>query len=198
VKSEYRRFNITNIQGGDDYAAMKQSLLRHYMRLLEEANADTHDNKFPDVLLIDGGKGQLTQALEVMGELQISNILVVGVAKGSTRKAGFETLVLVDRKTGASVERMLDGHDSALHLIQQVRDEAHRFAITGHKQRRDKKRQVSTLENIPGIGATRRRELLRFFGGQQQLARAGTEELMRVPGISRALAQAIYDAYHEN
>ena len=190
VKSDYRRFNISGIEPGDDYAAMKQALTRRYIRLQQE------ESRLPDILLIDGGKGQVAMAVAVLHDLQIENMQIIGVAKGTTRKAGFETLVLPGRGDDQPVEKVLDSHDAALHLLQQIRDEAHRFAITGHKQRRDQKRSSSRLESVPGIGAARRRELLRFFGGQQEIARAGVEELMRVPGISRALAQAIYDAYH--
>jgi excinuclease ABC subunit C len=196
IKPDYRRFNIENIAAGDDYGAMKQALLRRYSRLQNE-QIQNLDTNFPDILLIDGGKGQYTQAEEVLSELQISDIQIIAVAKGSTRKAGFETLVMRASPGSEWLERVLDNQDAALHLIQQIRDEAHRFAITGHKQRRDKKRSSSALENIPGIGAKRRRELLRFFGGQQEIARAGVEELLRVPGINSNLAQAIYDAYHE-
>lgn len=185
VKSDYRRFNITDIKAGDDYAAMQQALERRYTRVQEE------EGKLPDILLIDGGKGQLTQAKQVMEELQLQGITLIGIAKGSTRKAGFETLILED------AEKVLDSQHPALHLLQQIRDEAHRFAITGHKQRRDKQRRTSVLEGIPGIGAKRRRELLRFFGGQQEIARAGIQELQQVPGINEALAQAIYDAYRQ-
>lgn len=204
VKADYRRFNIESavaseaFNPGDDYAAMKQALLRRYTRIQSEEGLNS---KFPDVLLIDGGKGQYTQAEEVLAELQISGIRIIAVAKGSTRKAGFETLITRasadNNLTGGWKEQVLDSQDASLHLIQQIRDEAHRFAITGHKQRRDKKRTSSVLENIPGIGAKRRRELLRFFGGQQEIARAGVDELSRVPGINSSLAQAIYDAYHE-
>jgi len=196
VKSDYRRFNIENTKSSDDYAAMKQALTRRYSR------AQNDESKLPDLLLVDGGKGQYTQAEEVLRELQINGVQLIGVAKGATRKAGFETLVMRDHTengaSGAWKELVLDSHDAALHLIQQIRDEAHRFAITGHKQRRDKKRKSSPLENIPGVGAKRRRELLRFFGGQQEIARAGVDELSRVPGINSHLAQVIYDAYHEN
>jgi len=184
VKSDYRRFNITDITAGDDYAAMRQALERRYTRVQEE------EGKLPDILVIDGGKGQLSQAKKVMSELQLQGITLIGVAKGTTRKAGFETLVWED------TEKVLDSQHPALHLLQQIRDEAHRFAVTGHKQRRDKQRRTSVLEGIPGIGAKRRRELLRFFGGQQEIARAGIEELQQVSGINEALAQAIHDAYH--
>ena len=212
VKTDYRRFNIEQVPAGDDYGAMKQALMRRYTRIQNEVlqnevaqndSAASSGSKFPDVLLIDGGKGQYTQAEAVLADLQISGIQIVAVAKGSTRKAGFETLVSRNdssnnNNSGAWQERVLDSHDAALHLIQQIRDESHRFAITGHKQRRDKKRNTSVLESIPGIGAKRRRELLRFFGGQQEIARAGVDELLRVPGINHHLAQAIYDAYHDS
>lgn len=206
VKADYRRFNIDGVPAGDDYGAMRQALMRRYTRIqneqIQNEMAQSGDSKFPDLLLIDGGKGQYTQAEAVLAELQISAIQVVAVAKGSTRKAGFETLVSRsdsnNNSSGAWQEHVLDSHDAALHLIQQIRDEAHRFAVTGHKQRRDKKRNTSVLESIPGIGAKRRRELLRFFGGQQEIARAGVDELLRVPGINQHLAQAIYDAYHDS
>lgn len=190
VKSDYRRFNITDIKAGDDYAAMQQVLERRYTRVQEE------EGKLPDILVIDGGKGQLGQAKRVMTELQLQGITLIGVAKGTTRKAGFETLVLERGDKEEWYEKVLDNHHPALHLLQQIRDEAHRFAVTGHKQRRDKQRRTSVLEGIPGIGAKRRRELLRFFGGQQEIARAGIEELQQVPGINETLAQAIHDAYH--
>lgn len=186
LKSDYRRFNITDVTAADDYAAMKQALERRYTRVQQE------EGKLPDILMIDGGKGQLSQAKQVIEELQLQGITLIGLAKGSTRKAGFETLVMDD------AEKVLDSQHPALHLLQQIRDEAHRFAVTGHKQRRDKQRRTSLLEAIPGIGAKRRRELLRFFGGQQEIARAGVEELQQVPGINETLAQAIRDAYHPN
>jgi excinuclease ABC subunit C len=146
----------------------------------------------PDVLLIDGGKGQLSTAKSVLAELGVSDVLVVGVAKGTTRKAGFETLILPD----ANKELVLASDSAALHLIQHIRDEAHRFAITGHKQRRDKKRRTSSLEGIPGVGAKRRRELLRHFGGIQEVGKATVEELTKVNGISKKVAEDIYSALH--
>ncbi|RYZ82645.1 MAG: excinuclease ABC subunit UvrC, partial [Moraxellaceae bacterium] len=157
LKSDYRRFNIEGITPGDDYAAMQQALERRYTRLKKG------EGKMPDILLIDGGKGQLSIAKAVLAELGVDDVLMIGVAKGSTRKAGFETLYNAQTDT----EIVLNNDSPALHLIQHIRDEAHRFAITGHKQRRDKKRRTSTLEDIPGVGATRRRELLRHFGGIQ-------------------------------
>ena len=183
VKSDYRRFNIADIEAGDDYAAMKQAITRRYTRVQKE------EGRLPDVLLIDGGKGQLKQALSVFEELQIEDVLIASVAKGPARKAGLESIYWPAR----AAPLMLDADSPALHLIQQVRDEAHRFAITGHRGRRKKARSVSTLEHIPGIGARRRQRLLTEFGGLQGVARAGVEDLIRVKGISKDLAQAIYD-----
>lgn len=186
-KSDYRLFNINDVSAGDDYAAMRQALSRRYQRLAAGEAA------LPDILFIDGGKGQVAQALSVLEELQITGVEVVGVAKGATRKAGFETLVL--GKSGH--ERQVRGDSPALHLIQQVRDEAHRFAITGHRGRRDKARQRSALEDIPGVGAKRRRELLRHFGSAQGVLNANVDELKKISGISATLAQQIYDHLHE-
>ncbi|MEZ5567307.1 MAG: excinuclease ABC subunit UvrC [Halioglobus sp.] len=186
-KSDYRLFNIDNVTAGDDYAAMRQALSRRYQRLKAGESA------LPDILFIDGGKGQVTQALAVLEDLQVSGVEVVGVAKGATRKAGFETLIM--GKSGR--ERQVRGDSPALHLIQQVRDEAHRFAITGHRGRRDKARQRSALEDIPGVGAKRRRELLRHFGSTQGVLNANVEELKKISGISATLAQQIYDHLHE-
>ena len=185
-KSDYRKFNIEGIIGGDDYAAMQQALERRYKRL------QAGEGAMPDILFIDGGKGQVTQAISVLGELQIEGVEVIGVAKGVTRKAGFETLV--DGRTGR--EQQLPGDSPALHLIQQIRDEAHRFAITGHRARRDKARRRSALENIPGVGAKRRRELLRHFGSAQGVENANIEELQKISGISATMAQQIYDHLH--
>ncbi|HLA75785.1 MAG TPA: excinuclease ABC subunit UvrC [Gammaproteobacteria bacterium] len=186
LKSDYRRFNIKDITPGDDYAAMHQALLRRYTRLQKG------EGKLPEVLLIDGGKGQVAQAEDVLEELQIKDICVVGVAKGPGRKAGLESLFL--SAVGAPI--ILPGDSPALHLIQQIRDEAHRFAITGHRQRRSKARNTSTLEGIPGMGPRRRQQLLRQFGGLQEVARAGVEDLAKVHGISKEIAQRIYDTFH--
>lgn len=186
LKADYRRFNIEGITAGDDYAAMGQALERRYTRLQKG------EGKMPDILLIDGGKGQLSKALEVMAELGIDDLLIIGVAKGVTRKAGFETLI--NAFTGE--EFVLENDSSALHLIQHIRDEAHRFAITGHRQRRDKKRKTSSLEDIPGIGAVKRKELLRHFGGIQEIEKANLEALQQVRGISLALAEEIYGFFH--
>lgn len=187
VKSDYRRFNIEGITPGDDYAAMRQALQRRYTRLKEG------EGRLPDVLFIDGGKGQVRQALEVLEELQVQGVSVVGVAKGADRKPGLETLVLSDSERPT----ILPPGSSALHLIQQIRDEAHRFAITGHRQRRAKARTASPLEQIPGMGPKRRQQLLKHFGGLRGVSRAGVAELAKVPGISRKLAQQIYDSFHE-
>ncbi len=186
LKSDYRRFNIEGITPGDDYAAMHQALTRRYTRLKEG------EGKLPDILFIDGGKGQLAEAQKVLEELQVSDVVLVGVAKGPERKAGLETLFLY----GHDQPIILPTDSPALHLIQQIRDEAHRFAITGHRQRRAKTRSTSVLEGIPGVGPKRRRDLLKQFGGWQEVARAGVDDLLKVKGISRDLAQKIYDALH--
>jgi excinuclease ABC subunit C len=188
LKSDYRRFNIEGVTPGDDYAAMEQALMRRYTRLQKG------EGKLPDILLIDGGKGQLGKAMEVLLQLGLQAVQVIGVAKGSTRKAGFETLF--DGATGAEI--VLSSDSPALHLIQHIRDESHRFAITGHKQRRDKKRKTSSLEEVPGIGATRRRELLRHFGGLQDVRKASIDDLAKVNGISQKLAEEIYAFFHND
>lgn len=185
-KNDYRRFNISGITPGDDYAAMQQTLSRRF------AKHDQEEGQLPDVLLIDGGKGQLHMARDVLDELAIGGIILIGVAKGVTRKAGMETLFLNDSETILELEE----HSPALHLIQQVRDEAHRFAITGHRARRGKTRRTSTLEGIAGVGPKRRRELLNYFGGLQELTRASVDEIAKTPGISRTLAESIYQALH--
>ena len=185
-KSDYRRFSIEGITAGDDYAAMDQALTRRYSRQQAEGKP------LPDLLVIDGGKGQLTQAKNVLRELGLSqDIPLLGIAKGTTRKAGFETLILADGR-----ELTLDNDHPALHLLQQIRDEAHRFAITGHKQARDKNRRRSKLEDIPGVGPKRRRELLAYFGGLQEVMKAKPDDLARVPGFSKKLAQEVYTALH--
>jgi len=185
-KSQYRRFNIAGITPGDDYAAMRQALERRYRRI------QAGEGKLPDILLIDGGKGQVQQALDVLVELGITGVPVVGVAKGEARKAGDETLIL-----GGSGRTLWPGPESpASHLIQAVRDEAHRFAITGHRGRRERAREASSLEEIQGVGAHRRSALLKYFGGLGGLQKAGVEELMRVKGISKDLAERIYATFH--
>lgn len=184
LKSEYRRFNITGIQAGDDYAAMKKALHKRYKGLAE------NPEKTPGVILIDGGKGQLSMAEEVMEELSLQHIPLLGVAKGVTRKPGLETLIYQGK------ELAVGDKDAALLLIQHVRDEAHRFAITGHRQRRQSARNKSTLESIPGVGAKRRSALLKFFGGRHGVMEAPVEELVKVEGISRKLAQQIHEHLH--
>jgi len=196
LKSDYRKFNIDGITPGDDYAAMQQALSRRYARLKRG------DGKMPDILFIDGGKGQVAQAMAVLEELQIEEVMVIGVAKGADRKPGLEVLIKPRRRTAADEaepkadELVLPRDSAALHLIQHIRDEAHRFAVAGHTARRDKKRSESTLESIPGVGPKRRRELLRQFGGLQGIAAASLEDLCRVPGISRKLAEDIFAELH--
>jgi excinuclease ABC subunit C len=186
AKSDYRRYNIAGITPGDDNAAMRQALQRRFK------HAPTPDRLLPEILLIDGGIPQLHTAEKVLAEAGISDeIILIGVAKGVGRKPGYETLHMPNLPP-----LHLPPDSIALHLIQQIRDEAHRFAITGHRNRRDKKRRTSTLETIPGIGAKRRRELLRYFGGIQAINRASLDELAKVPGISRSLAQKIFEALH--
>ena len=186
LKSDYRRYNIEGVTPGDDYAAMHQALTRRFSRAKEG------EGKLPDILLVDGGKGQLKMAQEVMQELAVPKLILLGVAKGVTRKPGLETLYLND----AAHEFTLPGDSPALHLIQQVRDEAHRFAITGHRARRGKARRTSSLEDVAGVGPKRRRELLKHFGGLHELTRASSEEIAKAPGISKKLAELIYATLH--
>lgn len=185
-KSQYRRFNIAGITPGDDYGAMHQALQRRYKRV------QAGEGVLLDLLLIDGGAGQVQQAVDVLNELGVEGVPIVGVAKGEARRAGDETLILA-----GSGKSLFPGPESpASHLIQAVRDEAHRFAITGHRGRREKARQTSTLEEIAGVGARRRASLLRHFGGLAGIERAGVEELMQVDGINRQLAERIYAGFH--
>ncbi len=184
--SEYRRFNIESITPGDDYAAMNQVVSRRYERIVSGAG------KLPDLILIDGGKGQLSSALAALDELGLDDIPVVGVAKGPERKAGEEELLVA--RTGEVIQ--LAPNDPGLHLIQQIRDESHRFAIQGHRKRRDKARKRSRLEDIEGVGAKRRQRLLSQFGGVREVAAASIEELAKVDGISVALAEHIYRQLH--
>ncbi len=189
-KNDYRRYNINNITPGDDYAAMRQALQRRYKKTTQTEEQRT----LPDVLFIDGGKGQLRQAVEVFEDLDINSVLLVGVAKGEGRKAGLEKLVFSDGRA----DLHLDPESPALHLILQIRDEAHRFAISGHRAQRAKKRTQSPLEDIAGLGPKRRQTLLKHFGGLQGITRAGVEDLAKIPGISSKLAQAIYGRFHVN
>ncbi len=186
LKSDYRRFNIRDIEPGDDYGAMEQALTRRYTRIRKG------EGRLPDLLLIDGGKGQVSAARRALEELQIMEVRIIGVAKGPGRKPGLETLHI----PGRAGTLLLPADSAALHLIQQVRDEAHRFAITGHRARRAKSRNTSPLEQIPGVGPKRRQQLLQQLGGLKEVARAGVEDLSMVRGINRTLAQQIYDAFH--
>jgi len=188
LKSDYRRFNIENITGGDDYAAMEQAIRRRYTRLMKG------EGKLPDILLIDGGKGQIGIAKSVLADLGVVGVIVLGVAKGTTRKPGMETLILADQNNKVIARPQ----QAALHLIQQIRDEAHRFAINGHKQRRDKKRRTSALEGIPGVGPTRRRDLLKHFGGIVEVKKASVADLMKVTNINKKVAEAIYGALYND
>ena len=188
IKSDYRKFNINDIKHGDDYAAMRQVLQRRYTRVKKE------EGKLPDLILVDGGKGQVSVAKEVLEELQLTEITLIGVAKGPTRKPGMENLIIAQ---GNKTIR-LSSDSSALHLVQQIRDEAHRFALTGHRQRRKNARKRSPLDNIEGVGSKRRHNLIRHFGGIQGIVRAGVEDLAMVPGINKSLAQKIYDSFHEH
>jgi excinuclease ABC subunit C len=186
LKSDYRRFNIEGLAPGDDYGAMNQALSRRYARIKKG------EAPIPDLLLIDGGPGQLAEAVKVLKELEIEGVCVAGVAKGADRRPGQERLFLA----GEEHPRILAADSPALHLIQRIRDEAHRFAITGHRQRRAKARTHSVLETVPGLGPRKRRELLRQFGGLQGVSRAGVDDLAKVHGIGRKLAQSIYDTLH--
>jgi excinuclease ABC subunit C len=186
LKNDYRRFNIAGIQPGDDYAAMYQALTRRYKRV-----RDGETTK-PDVLLIDGGKGQLAEAAKVIEELGVQGITLIGVAKGADRRPGQEQLFLLGQETPT----ILAPDSSALHLIQRVRDEAHRFAIAGHRRKRAKRHNQSILETIPGLGPVKRRELLKQFGGLQGILRAGIDDFVQIRGLGRELAQVIYEHLH--
>ena len=186
LKSDYRRFNLTPDQAGDDYAAMAEAIRRRFVRVAKGEVATA------DVVLIDGGKGQLAEALTVMDELGLEGMQLVAIAKGPTRKPGMEQLFLA----GESRATILQPDSTALHLIQQIRDEAHRFAITGHRGRRARARNTSSLEEISGLGPKKRRELLRQFGGLQGIKAAGIDDLVKVHGISRTLAEKIYNDLH--
>lgn len=186
VKSDYRRFNIRDIEPGDDYAAIGQVVARRFARIQKG------ESPMPDLILIDGGRGQVEKARAALEEFQLAHLPLIGIAKGRDRRAGEEKLLL----PGESVERTLPRDSPALLLIQQIRDEAHRFAVTGHRQRRQSVRLSSSLESIEGLGPQRRRALLRQFGGLQGIRQAGVADLAKVRGISRALAQRIYDHLH--
>ena len=186
LKSDYRRFNLSPASAGDDYSALAEALRRRYARVKKG------EVPMPDLLFVDGGKGQLAEATTVLRELELDWLQVVAVAKGRARKPGAERLFIPGRKTALQ----LPPDSPALMLVQQIRDEAHRFAITGHRQRRAKARNTSRLEQIPGLGPKKRRELLRQFGGLQGVMGAGVDDLAKVRGISRTLAQTIYNDLH--
>jgi excinuclease ABC subunit C len=187
-RGEYRRFNITGVEPGDDYAAMRQALTRRYAKVAEG------EGVVPDLLLIDGGKGQLAVAVEALAEVGLSDVVLAGVAKGPDRTPGLEELWL---DQGRRSVRLGPGH-AGLHLVQQIRDEAHRFAITGHRARRGKARLTSSLEGIIGVGSKRRRQLLAQFGGLKGVMGASVDDLAKVQGISRTLAERIYQELHAN
>ena len=185
-KTDYRRYNIEGITPGDDYAAMAQALARRYRDVKDEST-------IPDILFIDGGKGQLAQAEAYFDDWkQHKKPLLIGVAKGSSRKAGLETLIMA----GSHATIPMAGDCAALHLIQHIRDEAHRFAITGHRQRRQKEKTTSKLQSIPGVGSKRRQNLLKYMGGLHGILQASKGEIANVPGISAQLAEIIYDHIH--
>ncbi|WP_206485798.1 excinuclease ABC subunit UvrC [Thalassotalea sp. G2M2-11] len=188
LKSDYRRYNVHGITPGDDYAAMAFALNKRYGKV-------TSSDNMPDIVFIDGGKGQLAKAEQFFAELALDKTpLLVGVAKGESRKPGLETLIMA----GSHQLISLPGTSPALHLVQHIRDESHRFAIAGHRAKRQKVGKTSTLESIPGIGAKKRQALLNYLGGLQEVIKADQKTLEKVPGISSALAQNIYDALHDN
>ena len=185
-KSDYRRFNIKGVEPGDDYAAIRQAVLRRYEKIA------VGDGVAPSLILIDGGKGQLAVAVDALEELGLAHLPIVGVAKGEARKPGLETLIFADGRE--PVQLPMD--HPALHLIQEIRDEAHRFAVSGHRAQRSKTRRTSRLDEIVGIGPQRRKALIAHFGGLQGIAAADIEQLSGVPGISRELAERIFQALH--
>jgi len=186
VRGEYRRFNIRDIASGDDYAAMRQALMRRYRRIA------AGEGKVPDLLLIDGGRGQVGAAQAALAELGLDDVTIVGVAKGPARKPGLETLIL---EAGASSVQLPPDH-AGLHLVQSIRDEAHRFAVAGHRARRGRKRTTSLLNEIPGIGERRRQQLLARFGGLRGVRAAAIDEIAQIDGLGRALAEKIYRHLH--
>jgi excinuclease ABC subunit C len=186
LKKEYRRFNIRGVTPGDDYAALRQALERRYKHVR------AGEVPAPDVLLIDGGLGQINQVHEVLAELGFGDLALVGVAKGPDRKPGQERLFVYGADSPVSPE----AHAPASRLIQRIRDEAHRFAITGHRKRRARRYNESILEVIPGLGPAKRRALLKHFGGLQGVMRAGVADLTQVAGIGAALARSLYDHLH--
>lgn len=185
-KAEYRRFNIQGVQPGDDYAAIRQAVQRRYEKVA------SGDSIAPTLILIDGGRGQVNMAFSVLQELGLNYLPLVGVAKGEGRKPGLESLIFADARELVQLEP----EHPALHLIQEIRDEAHRFAVSGHRAQRSKTRRTSRLEEITGIGPVRRKALIAHFGGLQGISNAGVDQLTAVPGISRDLAETIYTALH--
>jgi excinuclease ABC subunit C len=186
LKKEYRRFNITGVTPGDDYGALRQALERRYKRIRDG------EIPLPDLLLIDGGLGQISQVHEVLDALGFGDITLVGVAKGPDRKAGQERLFV----HGVPEPRMPEAHSPASRLIQRIRDEAHRFAITGHRRKRARRYNESVLEAVPGLGPAKRRALLKYFGGLQGIMRAGVADFEKVAGIGASLARSLYDHLH--
>ena len=184
-KSDYRRFNIEGVPRGDDYGAMEQAIRRRYTRLVEG------EGSLPDALIIDGGTGQVCRAAKVLEELQVANVAVLGVAKGPTRKSGLECVILANHG-----EVTLPSNGPAIHLLQHIRDEAHRFAVSGHRGRRQNKRRQSALDGIPGVGPRRKRELLVHFGSVASIQGASAEEIAKVRGVSPRLAADIHGALH--
>ena len=185
AKSDYRRFNIEGVTPGDDYGAIEQAIRRRYTRLAQG------EGVLPDVVVIDGGAGQVNRAAEVLEELRLQDVALLGIAKGPTRKPGLETIVLP-----GGGELALAPNGPAMHLLQQIRDEAHRFAIAGHRGRRQKRQRRSVLDDIPGIGPRRKRDLLAHFGSVASISGASPEEISKVPGISRKLASEIHGSLH--
>src|SRR5581483_949060 len=186
LKKEYRRFNITGVAPGDDYGALRQALQRRYLRIKDGEIPP------PDLLLIDGGLGQIAQVHAVLDGLGFGDVTLVGVAKGPDRRPGQERLFIY----GAAEPRMPEAHSPASRLVQRIRDEAHRFAITGHRRKRARRYNESVLEAVPGLGPSKRRALLKHFGGMQGVLRAGTADFEKVTGIGAALARSLYDHLH--
>jgi excinuclease ABC subunit C len=186
LKKEYRRFNITGVSPGDDYGALRQAVHRRYTRIRDgEVPA-------PDLLFIDGGQGQINEVHDVLAELGFESITLIGVAKGPDRQPGQERLFIF----GAAAPRVFEPHSPPSRLVQRIRDEAHRFAITGHRRKRARRYHESILETIPGLGPATRRALLKHFGGLQGVMRAGVADFAQVAGIGTALARTIYDHLH--
>ncbi|MGB1649357.1 MAG: helix-hairpin-helix domain-containing protein, partial [Cycloclasticus sp.] len=187
LKSDYRRFNITGVIAGDDYAALSQAVTRRFIR------AKKNQHIAPDVLIIDGGKGQVHAVTDALKDIHYSDVVVIGISKGSDRKVGMEKIYRAsDGKT-----LIFPSDDPALLIVQQIRDEAHRFAISGHRQQRGKVKKKSTLEEIEGLGPKRRQQLLKQFGGLREIQSAGVDDLCTVDGISKSLAQRVYNFFHD-